>query len=79
MIPKSFGLLFYRKKHPVPTKVNRPIYLRITVDGVLKEMSIKRSWDPARWNSKIGRAIVSKLTGSPISQLPSKPANAPTL
>ncbi len=25
-------------------------------------MSVKRSWDPARWNSKIGRAIVSKLT-----------------
>jgi hypothetical protein len=62
MIPKSFGLLFYLKKQHGDKKVNRPIYLRITVDGVLKEMSVKRSWDPARWNPKIGRAIVSKLT-----------------
>ena len=62
MIPKSFGLLFYLKKQHGDKKVNRPIYLRITVDGVLKEMSVKRSWDPAQWNPKIGRAIVSKLT-----------------
>ena len=62
MIPKSFGLLFYLKKQHGDKKVNRPIYLRITVDGVLKEMSIKRSWDPARWNPKIGRATVSKFT-----------------
>ena len=62
MIPKSFGLLFYLKKQHGDKKVNRPIYIRITVDGVLKEMSIKRSWDPTRWNSKTGRAIVSKLT-----------------
>jgi Phage integrase family/Arm DNA-binding domain len=61
MIPKNFGLLFYLKKQHGDKKVNRPIYLRITVDGVLKEMSVKRSWDPARWNPKIGRAIVSKL------------------
>jgi integrase len=62
MIPKSFGLLFYLKKQHGDKKVNRPIYLRITVDGVLKEISVKRSWDPVRWNSKVGRAIVSKLT-----------------
>ena len=44
MISKSFGLLFYLKKHHGDTKVYRPIYLRITVDGVMKEMSIHRSY-----------------------------------
>src|SRR6185437_9062677 len=60
MISKSFGLLFYLKKHHGDTKVHRPIYLRITVDGVMKEMSIHRSWDPAKWNTKAGRAIAPK-------------------
>jgi hypothetical protein len=25
-----------------------PVYLRITVDGVEKELSAKRSWEPSR-------------------------------
>ncbi len=73
MISKSFGLLFYLKKQHGDTKVHRPIYLRITVDGVMKEMSIHRSWDPAKWNAKAGRAIVPKspprhATASPESE-----------
>ena len=28
-----------------------PNYLRITVDGIAKELSTKRSCDPNRWNS----------------------------
>ncbi|HEV9037989.1 MAG TPA: site-specific integrase [Puia sp.] len=60
MISKSFGLLFYLKKQHGDTKVHRPIYLRITVDGVMKEMSIHRSWDPTKWNAKAGWAIVPK-------------------
>jgi site-specific recombinase XerD len=59
MIPKSFGLLFYLKKQHGDKKVYRPIYLRITVDGVMKEVSIKRAWDPKRWDPKAGRAIVA--------------------
>jgi hypothetical protein len=60
MISKSFGLLFYLKKQHGDIKVHRPIYLRITVDGVMKEMSIHRSWDPARWNAKLGRAVAER-------------------
>ena len=41
MIPKSFGLLFYLKKQRGNAKGERPIYLRITIDGVLKEMSVQ--------------------------------------
>jgi hypothetical protein len=72
MIPKSFGLLFYLKEQHGDKKVNRPIYLRITVDGALKELSIKRTWDPTRWDARIGRAIVAKATAGrrPASKQP---------
>jgi hypothetical protein len=33
-------LLFFLKKQHGDTKVHRPIYLRITIDGVIKEMDI---------------------------------------
>ncbi len=68
MIPKSFGLLFYLKKPRGYAKGERPIYLRITVDGVPKEMSIQRSCNPGRWNSETRRAAdMQKLNRSEIS------------
>jgi hypothetical protein len=36
-------------KHIKPYKGGEmPVYLRITVDGVEKELSAKRSWEPSR-------------------------------
>lgn len=32
------------------------IYMRITVDGIVRELSTKRLWEPSKWNSKAGRA-----------------------
>jgi site-specific recombinase XerD len=61
MISKSFGLLFYLKKPRGYVKGERPIYLRITMDGVMKEMSIHRSCDPSRWDRKNGRALNAYL------------------
>ena len=45
MLEKSLGLLFYLKKPKDYKNGPVPIYLRITVDGVEKEMSTKRSWE----------------------------------
>ncbi len=56
MLEKSFGLLFYLKKPSYYRSGNMPIYLRITVDGIPKEVSTKRSCDPERWNSEAQRA-----------------------
>ena len=56
MLDKSFGLLFYLKKPKNYEKGEVPIYLRITVDGVPKELSVKRNCHPERWNSSSGRA-----------------------
>lgn len=53
---KRFGLLFYLKKPRGYTSGDRPIYLRVTVDGTVTELSIQRSWDPASWNTKAYRA-----------------------
>jgi len=60
MLDKSFGLLFYLKKSKNYVKGEIPIYVRITVDGVPKELSVKRSCDPNRWNPSAGRAPGTK-------------------
>jgi len=59
MLEKSFGLTFFLK---TPRKrINlRYVYLRITVDGIPKEVSTKRKWDFARWDQKAERAIGTK-------------------
>jgi hypothetical protein len=76
MISKSFGLLFFLKKQHGDTKVHRPIYLRITIDGVIKEMSVQRNWGPARWDPTTGRAITGKTSVRP--GLAKQQAQAPT-
>jgi site-specific recombinase XerD len=57
MITTSFGLLFYLKKNTKSTDNEQPIYLRITVSGIPKEISIQRYCLSSRWNAQTGRAI----------------------
>ena len=56
MLEKSFSLLFYLKKPKKYKEGEMPIYLRITVDGIAKEISIGRQCEPDKWNAKAGRA-----------------------
>ena len=74
MISKSFGLLFYLKKPRSESQKERPIFLRITVDGVSRVMSIHRTCSKDRWNQNTGRAIVSKIAGHRAANIPSTPA-----
>src|SRR4051812_29017343 len=60
MLDKSFGLLFYLKKPKNYVKGTIPIYLRITVDGIPKELSVKWDWDLNRWSSHAGLASGTK-------------------
>ena len=60
MLEKSFGLLIFLKQPQHYTSGPMYIYLRITVDGTSKELSTKRLWEPARWNSKAAKAIGNK-------------------
>ena len=60
MLEKTFSLLFYLKKPKNYLKGAMPIYLRITVDGIPKEISTGRQCDPDRWNSNAGRVYGTK-------------------
>lgn len=51
----TFSLLFYLKKPKNYVAGAMPIYMRITVDGVPKELSIGKQCEPERWNPQINR------------------------
>lgn len=51
---KSFGLHFHLKKC-VNNENEFPIYMRITVNGEYREISVKRKCDPTKWNVSAGR------------------------
>lgn len=52
---KSFGLLFYLKKPKNFKEGQRPVYLRITVNGISSEICTKRKCDYLDWNNTAGR------------------------
>jgi site-specific recombinase XerD len=60
MLEKSFGLLFFLKQPKNPNTIGKFIYLRVTVDGIQKEVSTKRIWFSDRWNQSYGRATGNK-------------------
>ncbi|MEJ7821781.1 MAG: site-specific integrase, partial [Chitinophagaceae bacterium] len=60
MLEKNFSLLFYLKKSKNYLKGPIPIYLRITVDGASKEISLGRDCDIDRWNTNSGRMFGTK-------------------
>lgn len=51
---KSFGLHFHLKKC-INNEKEFPIYMRITVNGDYREISVKRKCDPDKWNVGAGR------------------------
>lgn len=59
MLQSSFGFTFFLKASIKKENI-RSIYLRVTVDGIPKEISIKQKWDVTRWNQKVERAIGTK-------------------
>ncbi|WP_317127044.1 phage integrase SAM-like domain-containing protein [Chryseobacterium carnipullorum] len=56
---KTFNLLFYVKKSKINSVGESPIYLRITIDGKITEISTKRTVKPTKWNS-----AMQKVSGS---------------
>ena len=48
---QSFNLLFYVKKTKINSQGEAPIYLRITIDGRVTEISVKRTAKLQLWNS----------------------------
>lgn len=56
MIEASLSILFYLKKPKGYEKGDMPVYMRITVNGVPKEITTKQYCHPDRWNSQAQRA-----------------------
>ncbi|HEY4111862.1 site-specific integrase, partial [Puia sp.] len=55
VMEKSLGILFFLRK-PSPMRPGpRLVFLRITVDGIPKELSLKRTWDKNKWQPNPGR------------------------
>lgn len=52
---KSFGLLFYLKKPKGYKAGDVPVYMRITTNGSIAEVSVKWKIDPDKWNATAGR------------------------
>lgn len=61
MLEKSFGLFYFLKQPKTSKRPNHYVYLRITVNGVCRDISIKRYWPADRWDQSTGRAIGAKL------------------
>lgn len=59
---RRFNLLFYLKKRNNYEGGPIPIYMRLSVAGKRTEFTTQREWDPAKWNSKAGRATGTKET-----------------
>lgn len=60
MLEKSFGLLFFLKKTKCSKGDERLLYCRITVNGIQKEFSTKRTWNKNRWDQSANRATGNK-------------------
>ena len=78
----NYSILFYLKKPKAWDRGSIPIYLRITVAGVQKEMSIGRSCLPERWCSRTcrekGNKESTKLLNAYIDELEKKVQEAHT-
>lgn len=61
MLEKGFSLLFYLRKPKNYHDGAMPIYLRITVNNVPKEISTGRQSDPDRWNANDSNLLSHSL------------------
>jgi integrase len=57
MTTKTFGVLLYLKSRGGQTGESRDIYLRITVNGLIQEISLQRKCSVSCWNQAAGRMI----------------------
>ena len=62
MIGKNFSLLFFLKKPKNYVSGNMPIYMRITVNGQVKELTSSRKCDPVLWDQKSAKKPLARAS-----------------
>ncbi len=60
MLEKSFGISYFLKPTKSKNLAYSYVYLRITVNGISKQLSTKRHWVKDRWDQSTGRATGSE-------------------
>lgn len=60
MLEKTFGLFYFLKRPKSKKSLDRYVYLRITVNGESRELSLKRRWPESQWNQSSIKAIGNK-------------------
>lgn len=64
----TFSILFYIKKTKLLKTGEAPVYLRITVNGLRSELSIKRSILPNIWNEKKENAMGNSIQSDELNK-----------
>jgi len=64
---KSLGILFFLRKPRPFRKGPWLVFLRLTVDGISKELSLKRTWEKDKWTSNPGRATGTHPTAKALN------------
>ena len=57
MLGKNLSVLFYLKKQKNYGSGPMPIYLRVSMEGDVKELCTSRKCDPKVWDKRAERAI----------------------
>ena len=57
MINNTFSISYYIRKSRARKNGKAPIYMRITIEGEVTEISTKRCIEPSRWNSNTSRVM----------------------
>lgn len=77
---KVGNYFFYLKKSKQYTNGVAPVYFRITVDGIEREMSTKLQVDPGKWSASaqrlVGKSDIVKATNDYIEVLQTKAIQA---
>ena len=63
----SFSQLFYLKGKHFEKDVKVPIYLRLTVNGQRRELSISRKVEPEKWNARTGKMRGTNLEANELN------------
>jgi site-specific recombinase XerD len=66
---KSLGVFFYLKKPRNHCLGPVPVYMRLTVNGIRSEISVKQQADPPFWNATAGRATGKTDQAKSLNQL----------
>ena len=65
----TFGMTFYIRRTKLDKTGKAPIFLRVTVNGLRADTSIKYHISPQLWNTAKGRALENSREGKEVNRM----------